>query len=91
MTLQEVAQELARRLDARVEPVVAPKSESEEAQPAEVCIQGKGYQVVVSPFFGGWQATLHLPKEAPLAFFAENVDMLESRLKAKLTGRDYRF
>lgn len=82
MTLQEVATELARRLDAELEPA---------EKPEERRIQGKGYQVVVTPFFGGWQATLLIPGEKPLPFFCEAVEMLEARLKAKLTGKEYRF
>jgi len=82
MTLQEVAAELARRLDAELQP---------QENPDERLIQGKGYQIVVAPFFGGWQATLLIPGDKPLPFFCENVDMLEVRIKARLTGKEYRF
>jgi hypothetical protein len=82
LTLQEVAGNLARRLDAEVVP-----GEDQYA----VTIQGKGYRVVVGTFFGGWQAALHLPDQKPLTFYAEGVDMLELRIKAKLTGRDPNF
>lgn len=79
MTLQEVAEELARRMDCQVEP---------GSNPHEVELQGKGYRVTVAAFFGGWQATLHLP-EKKQTWYGEAVDMLELRLKARLTGRDY--
>ena len=82
MSLQEVAEELARRLDAQVEP---------SENPYERNVLGKGYNVVVGTFFGGWQATLHLPDQKPLTFYAEAVEMLELRIKAKLTGRDHNF
>lgn len=84
MTLQEVAAELARSLDAELQP-------EEKEKPEERLIQGKGYQVMVTPFFGGWQATLLIPGEKPLPFFCETVGMLEVRLKAKLSGKDYQF
>lgn len=82
MTLQEVAEELARRMDCAVQP---------GDNPFEITIQGKGYRVVVASFFGGWQATLHLPDQNPQTWYGEAVDMLELRLKAKLTGRDANF
>lgn len=82
MTLQEVAAELAQGLNCEVQP---------EETPGEVKLQGKGYFVVVAPFFGGWQATLHLPDHKPQSWFGEAVEMLELRLKAKLSGRDANF
>lgn len=78
MTLQEVAQELARRMNCAVQP---------GDDPYQVKVQGKGYHFIVAPFFGGWQATLHLPEKPPTAFYAEALEMLELRLKAKLSGR----
>ena len=59
--------------------------------PTQVRVNGNGYHFVVAPFFGGWQATLHLPGQPPVTFYGEAVDMLESRLKAKLSGRDANF
>jgi hypothetical protein len=82
MTLQEVAEELARRMECQVQP---------GDNPYEVTVQGKGYHFVVTPFFGGWQATLHLPDQKPVTWFAEAVEMLELRLKAKLSGREADF
>lgn len=82
MTLQEVAAELARSLNCEVQP---------DENPYEVKLQGKGYQVVVATFFGGWQATLHLPDHKPQTWFGEAAEMLELRLKAKLSGRDANF
>lgn len=79
MTLHEVAAELARRMDCQVEP---------GDDPYKVMLQGKGYRVTVAPFFGGWQATLHLP-EKNQTWYGEAVDALELRLKARLTGREY--
>lgn len=63
-----------------------------EAEPAvedaaEITVRGSGYHFTVAPFFGGWQATLHLPAQAPVTFFGEAVEMLELRLKGKLSGR----
>lgn len=82
MTLQEVAAELAGRMECQVEP---------SDNPYEVTVRGKGYHFAVAPFFGGWQVTLHLPDQKPLAFFGEAVEMLELRLKAKLSGRKHDF
>jgi hypothetical protein len=82
LTLHEVAEELARRLDAQVEP---------GENPYERKLLGKGYNVLVGTFFGGWQATVNLPDQKPLTFYAEALDMLELRIKAKLTGRDHNF
>lgn len=82
MTLQEVAEELARRMDCQV---VSGDS------PYEVKVQGKGYHFVVGSFFGGWQATLYLPDQKPQTWYGEAMEMLELRLKAKLTGRDANF
>jgi hypothetical protein len=77
-----VAGELASRMECDVLPIV---------HPAGVILQGKGYQVVVSSFFGGWQAMLKLPDQPPLTYHGEAVGMLETRLKAKLTGRESKF
>ncbi|MGE5676246.1 MAG: hypothetical protein ACM3XM_20585 [Mycobacterium leprae] len=82
MTLQEVAAELAQRTNCEVQP---------GDNPYEVMVKGNGYHFVVAPFFGGWQATLFVPGEKPVLFFAEVVEMLEARLKAKLSGRDHNF
>jgi hypothetical protein len=82
MTLPEMAEELARRMDCEVQP---------GDNPYEITIKGKGYHVVVGSFFGGWQATLHLPDHKPQTWYGEAVDVLELRLKARLTGRDADF
>ncbi|HWI51310.1 MAG TPA: hypothetical protein VNT01_04135 [Symbiobacteriaceae bacterium] len=82
MTLREVGEELARRMNCETLP---------EENPYEVKLQGKGYQVVVAPFFGGWQATLHIPDQKPQTWYGEALEMLEVRLKARLTGRDANF
>lgn len=82
MTLGEVAAALAQRMHCQVEP---------GEDPYQVKVQGKGYSFVVGTFFGGWQATLHLPDKPPVTFYAEAIDMLELRLKAKLSGRDANF
>ncbi|HWI61495.1 MAG TPA: hypothetical protein VNT75_06645 [Symbiobacteriaceae bacterium] len=82
MSLQEVAAELGKRLTCEVLP---------DENPNEVTLQGKGYRVVVAPFFGGWQATLHIPNHKPQTWFGEAVEMLELRLKARLSGRDSDF
>jgi len=82
LTLEEVASELAGRMECDVLPIV---------HPAGVILQGKGYQVVVSSFFGGWQAILKLPDKPPLSYYGETAGMLETRLKAKLTGRESQF
>jgi hypothetical protein len=82
VTLQEVAEELARRMDAQVQP---------SDNPGEITVLGKGYHFTVAPFFGGWQATLYLPNQKPHTWYAEAVEMLELRMKAKLTGRDANF
>lgn len=82
MTLREVAAELASRMNAEVEP-----GENEHA----VIVQGKGYHFVVATFFGGWQATLHIPERPPVTYYGETSQMLELRMKAKLTGRDDKF
>jgi len=79
MTLQEVATELARRMNCTVEP----GSEDDAA----VTVRGPGYHFVVSGFFGGWQATLYVPEQKPATFYGEAVEMLELRLKGKLSGR----
>ncbi len=78
MALQDVAEELARRMDCEVEP---------SDNPYEVTVHGKGYHFKVATFFGGWQATLFLPGQAPVVFFGEAVEALELRLKGKLSGR----
>ncbi|MFZ5817381.1 MAG: hypothetical protein ACOY93_19120 [Bacillota bacterium] len=78
MTVSEVAAELARRMNCEVQP-------SED--PYQVKVQGKGYHFTVATFFGGWQATLHIPGQPPVTYYAEAVEMLELRLKGKLTGR----
>jgi hypothetical protein len=83
LTLQEVAEELARRLDAQVEPA--------GENPYERKVLGKGYSVLVGTFFGGWQATVNVPDQKPVTFYAEALEMLELRIKAKLTGRDHNF
>ncbi|HLN65431.1 MAG TPA: hypothetical protein VK464_28235 [Symbiobacteriaceae bacterium] len=82
MTLQEVAAELAQRFEAEVLP---------SDNPYEMTVQGKGYHFVVAPFFGGWQSTLHLPEHPAVTYYAEAVEMLELRMKAKITGRDDKF
>lgn len=82
MTLQEVAEELARRMNCEAQP---------GDNPYEITVKGQGYHFVVAPFFGGWQSTLHLPDQKPLTFYGEALDMLELRMKAKLTGRDHNF
>lgn len=82
LTLAEVANVLAQRMECQVVP---------GDDPYAIRLQGKGYHVVVGTFFGGWQATLHLPNSAPLTYYAEAVEMLELRLKAKLAGRDANF
>jgi len=78
MTVREVAEELARRMNCEAQP---------SDDPFQVKVQGKGYHFVVATFFGGWQATLHLPGQVPAVFFGEAVDALELRLKGKLSGR----
>lgn len=78
MTLGEVAQELAKRLECKV---------LQSDDPSQVTVEGKGYQFAVAPFFGGWQATLLIPNQAPTTFYGEAVEMLESRLRGKLIGR----
>lgn len=82
VTVQEVAAQLARSMNCEVVP---------GDSPYEVTIAGNGYRVVVAAFFGGWQATLHLPDQKPQTWYGEAVDMLELRLKAKLSGRDANF
>lgn len=82
LTLQEVAEELARRMACQVEP---------GDDPWAVKVDGPGYHFVVATFFGGWQATVYLPDKAPVTFYAEAVEMLELRLKAKLAGLDANF
>ncbi len=79
MTLHEVAEELARRMNCTAEPAGA------DAQ--SVTVRGKGYHFVVAGFFGGWQATLYVPDQEPVTFYGEAVEMLEIRLKGKLSGR----
>jgi hypothetical protein len=83
VTLQEVAEELARRMEAQVQP----SGES----PQEIMVEGKGYHFIVAPFFGGWQATLYLPDRPPSPFYGEALEMLELRMKAKLSGRQANF
>ncbi len=82
MTLQEVAEDLARSMDAEVQP-----GDNE----SEITVKGKGYHFVVASFFGGWQATLYIPDQKPITFFGEASEMLALRMKAKLTGRDHNF
>lgn len=78
MTLREMAEELARRMNCEVQP-----SDNEW----EITVQGKGYHFKVATFFGGWQTTLYIPEQPPVTFYGEAVDALELRLKGKLTGR----
>jgi len=82
VTLHEVAAELAQRMRCEVE---------SGDDPNAITVRGKGYHYVVAPFFGGWQTTLYLPDQKPATFYAEAVEMLELRLKAKLSGRDADF
>lgn len=82
LTLNEVATHLAQRMNCEVEP---------GEDPNQITVRGNGYSYVVAPFFGGWQATLHLPGKPPTTFFSEAAEMLELRLKAKLAGRDANF
>lgn len=82
MTVQEVAQTLASRMNCEVQP---------GDDPHAVTVQGKGYHFVVATFFGGWQTTLHVPEKAPVTYYGEAVEMLETRMKAKLSGRDDKF
>jgi hypothetical protein len=82
MTLAEVAAELARRMGCEV---------GDGGDPQAIPVYGKGYHFVVAPFFGGWQATLFVPDQKPVTFYAEAVEMLEVRLKAKLSGLDANF
>jgi hypothetical protein len=82
VSLAEVAAQLAARMDAVVEP---------GEDPWNIKVQGKGYHFVVAPFFGGWQSTLHIPGEKPLTFYGEAPEMLEARMKARLSGRDHQF
>lgn len=82
MSLQTVAAELAASMNAEVEP-----GENEHA----ITVRGKGYHFVVSTFFGGWQVTLHIPNRPPVTYYGESAQMLELRMKAKLTGRDDQF
>lgn len=78
MTLTDVAAELAQRMNCVVQP---------SDNPWEITVLGKGYHFVVATFFGGWQATLHIPGQAPITYYGEAVEVLELRLKGKLTGR----
>lgn len=78
MTLTELAEALAQRMNCQVEP---------SDNPYEVTVQGKGYHFKVASFFGGWQATLYIPGQAPVTYYGEAVEALELRLKGKLTGR----
>lgn len=82
MTLMEVAETLASRMEAAVVP-------GEDRW--NIKVQGKGYHFIVATFFGGWQSTLYIPDQEPLNFYGETAEMLEARLKAKLTGRDHQF
>jgi hypothetical protein len=82
VTLQEVAAELAARMNCEVQPA---------ENPYEVTLQGKGYCVIVAPFFGGWQATLQIPDQKPQTWFGEALEVLELRLKARLSGRESNF
>lgn len=82
MTLMEVAENLASRMEATVIP-------GEDRW--NIKVQGKGYHFIVATFFGGWQSTLYIPDQAPLNFYGETAEMLEARMKAKLTGRDHQF
>jgi len=79
MTVYQVASELARRMNCEAEPA------AEDAP--SVTVRGKGYHFVVAGFFGGWQATLYLPDQRPSTFYGEAVEMLELRLKGRLSGR----
>lgn len=82
MTLMEVAERLASQMEAAVVP-------GEDRW--SVTVQGKGYHFVVATFFGGWQSTLYIPDQKPIVFYGETAEMLEARMKAKLTGRDHQF
>jgi hypothetical protein len=82
MTLAEVAEGLATRMNAEVVP---------GDDPFQIKVQGKGYHFVVATFFGGWQSTLYLPDQEPTAFYAETAEMIEARMRAKLTGKDHQF
>jgi len=82
VTLQEVAAELATRMNCEVQP---------DENPYEVILQGKGYTVAVAPFFGGWQATLKIPDQKPQTWYGEALEVLELRLKARLSGRESNF
>lgn len=77
MTLSEVADWLARRMNCTVEA---------GENPYEMTLVGQGYRVLLSSFFGGWQATLRMGDRQPIAFYGESAEMLETRLKAKLSG-----
>ncbi|MBP2017386.1 hypothetical protein J2Z79_000769 [Symbiobacterium terraclitae] len=79
MNLQEVATELARRMNCTVEPG------PDDAE--SVTVRGPGYHFVVSGFFGGWQATLFVPDQKPVTYYGEAVEALEFRLKGRLSGR----
>lgn len=82
MTLTEVAESLASRMEAEVLP-------GEDRW--SIKVQGKGYHFVVATFFGGWQSTLYIPDQKPLIFYGETAEMLEARMKARLSGRDHQF
>lgn len=82
LTLEDVANILAERMKCQTVP---------GDDPFVVKLEGKGYHLVVATFFGGWQATLHVPNTAPITYYAETVDMLELRLKARLAGRNANF
>lgn len=82
MTLQEVAAELAHRMNCEVQP---------GGDENGITVAGNGYHFVVAPFFGGWQATLYLPDQPPATWYGEAMEMLEIRMKAKLSGRDSNF
>ena len=79
LSLTEVAEVLAQHMNCQVQP---------SDDPFQVRVNGSGYHFIVAPFFGGWQVALHLPGKPPINYYGEAVQMLESRLKAKLSGRD---
>lgn len=77
MTLREIAEAVAVGLDLTV-------SQSEDAH--RVVMVGRGVELELAAFFGGWQIVLKVPDGRRFQFFEEDVRMLVERVGRRIVA-----
>jgi hypothetical protein len=53
-----------------------------------VTLKGKNYQIIISDFFGGWQAHMKLAGRPDTVVYGEDVKTMALNIRNKLTNPD---